>query len=106
MRFTQLATVRGVKKSKGDFDGVAYDTTKVFIDTELDDSKGNARGVATVEHTIGTSAEYEKYISTDLPFKANMTFEMTTTGKATKVVVIGFVPELARTTSLPNSMMK
>lgn len=81
MQFQQDVVVRGMKRSKGEFEGNAYDSTKFYIETSLDDSKGNGWGDATAEYTMGKSDEVEKYSHLPFPFKAQATYEIVTNGK-------------------------
>ena len=60
MKFTNRVTVTGMKPSKGVMEnGMAYDSTKVYVMTELDGAKGS--GCATVEYSFLLSDEYAKY---------------------------------------------
>lgn len=87
MRFQAEVVVQGIKRSKGEMDGVKYDSTKFYIDTDLDDRTGNAKGKATTEYGMGTSDEYAMYEKLPMPFKAMGTFSQVTTGKVTKIVL-------------------
>jgi hypothetical protein len=95
MRFQSEVTVRGIKRSKGSMDGVAYDSTKFYIDTDLDDRSGNAVGVATTEYSMGTSDVFGQYSHIPTPFKAVGTFSQVTTGKVTKIVLEELKPTKA-----------
>jgi hypothetical protein len=92
MRFQSEVIVRGIKRSKGEMDGVKYDSTKFYIDTDLDDRTGNAKGIATTEYSLGTSDEYGKYAHLTFPFKGLGHFAQVTTGKVTKIVLEELVP--------------
>ncbi|MGO4414359.1 hypothetical protein AB4Z27_15500 [Cupriavidus sp. KB_39] len=92
MRFTSEVIVYGLKASKGDMEGVAYDSCKAYVLTPFDESKGTARGAATAEYTIGKSDEYDKYAKIELPFKAKADMEITTNGKTMKTIVHSLVP--------------
>lgn len=92
MRFTSEVVVYGLKASKGDMDGVAFDSCKAYVLTPFDESKGTARGAATAEYTIGKSDEFEKYAKVPLPFKATADMEITTNGKTMKTIVHSLVP--------------
>jgi len=87
MRFESECVVRGAKRSKGEMEGVKYDSTKFYIETDLDDRTGNAKGTATTEYSMGTSEEYLKYEKLPFPFKAKGVFAQVTTGKVTKIVL-------------------
>ncbi|MFZ6776228.1 hypothetical protein ACO0LD_05295 [Undibacterium sp. Ji83W] len=86
-------TVTGMKASKGTLEsGQAYDSTKVYVQTRLDDSKGNAKGFATVEYNFGEASEYDKFKHLTFPFIAEMETEMITSGRAMKTIVTGLTP--------------
>lgn len=92
MRFTSEVIVYGLKASKGDMEGVVYDSCKAYVLTPFDESKGTARGAATAEYTIGKSDEFDKYSKIDLPFKAKADMEITTNGKTMKTIVHSLLP--------------
>lgn len=92
MRFTSEVVVYGLKASKGDMEGVAFDSCKAYVLTPFDESKGTARGAATAEYTIGKSDEFDKYAKIELPFKAKADMEITTNGKTMKTIVHSLVP--------------
>lgn len=81
MQFTSEVEVTGAKMFVGNIEGVAYDSTTVFIKTELDESRDNAKGFATTEYKFGTSEEYQKLRGLAFPLKAQVTIELGTTGK-------------------------
>lgn len=61
MKFPARIIITGIKRSKGTLEnGNPYDSTKVYVQTTLDDSKGNGAGSATVEYGWGTSDNYDK----------------------------------------------
>lgn len=95
MRFQSEVIVRGIKRSKGEMEGVKYDSTKFYIDNDLDDRTGNAKGTATSEYGMGTSEEYAKYDQLPFPFKAIGTFSQVTTGKVMKIVLEELKPVAA-----------
>lgn len=93
MKFTSQIKVLGMKASKGTLEnGNPYDSTKVYVETGLDDSKGNAKGFAAVEYGLGASDEYNKYKHLSFPFMAEATLEIVTTGKAQKTQVVELKP--------------
>ncbi|ASU40251.1 hypothetical protein hmeg3_19455 [Herbaspirillum sp. meg3] len=98
MKFTSQIKVLGMKASKGTLEnGTAYDSTKVYVETGLDDSKGNAKGFSAVEYSMGTSDEYNKYKHLPFPFVAEATLEIVTTGKAQKTQLADLKPiEIAK----------
>jgi hypothetical protein len=85
--------VTGMKASKGQMDGgQAYDSTKVFVETSLDESKGTAKGTASADYTLGTSDEYTRFKHLVFPFKAMAEFELITTGKVQRMMLRSLVP--------------
>ncbi len=92
MRFQSEVIVQGIKRSKGQMEGVSYDSTKFYIQTDLDDRTGNAKGTATTEYSMGTSDEYAHYEKLPYPFKAMGEFNQVTTGKVTKLVLESLKP--------------
>ena len=95
MDIKQLVIVRGIKRSKGEMDGVKYDSTKFYIETDLDDRTGNAKGIATTEYSFGTSEEYSRFEAVGCPFQAEAQLQLLTTGKVTKLVLVGLRPVAA-----------
>lgn len=97
MKFQINLTVLGMKSSKGEMDnGVRYDSTKVYVLTELDSSKGNTLGSAITDYTIGDSTMMEAFRSQKFPFQATADCEMVSNGKASKLVIHKLVPAPGR----------
>ncbi|KVD29390.1 hypothetical protein WI84_01770 [Burkholderia ubonensis] len=93
MRFKSDVKVLGMKSSKGQMDnGTTFDSTKVYTETALDDSKGTAKGFAVAEFTLGTSAEFDKYKHLPFPFDATAELEIVTNGKTQKTVMHSLAP--------------
>lgn len=90
MKFVSQVKVTGMKPSKGDFEGRAYDSTKVYVETALDDTKG--KGFASAEYSFGEASEFDKFKHLTFPFVAEMELEIVTSGKQTKTVVRGIKP--------------
>lgn len=86
-------TVTGIKRSKGNYEGVDYDSTKFYIATDLDDSKGNSKGSATTEYTMGKSDEFDKWSHMTFPFVGVAEMEIVTSGKVTKIALISLKPK-------------
>ncbi|CAN5674543.1 hypothetical protein BH11PSE12_BH11PSE12_27220 [soil metagenome] len=82
-----------MKASKGTLEsGQAYDSTKVYVQTRLDDSKGNAKGFATVEYNFGDSTTYDKYKHLPFPFNAEIELEQITSGRLLKTIIVSIAP--------------
>ena len=92
MKINQLLTVTGMKSSKGDFEGTAYDSTKVYAMTDMDETKGNAKGFATVEYSFKKADEFDKFKHLPFPFKADCEMEFVTSGKAQKMIIVSIKP--------------
>jgi len=91
MKFTSRVTVTGMKASKGAMEnGTAYDSTKVYVTTELDASKDQGAGSATAEYNFNKSDEFPKYkhlFVQGRAIEADVDFEQVTNGKSTKMIV-------------------
>lgn len=95
MKFTSTIKVTGMKFSKGTMDnGQAFDSTKVFVETELDSSKDTAMGTACAEYGLGKAEEYQKYkhLADSFPFMAVADMEIVTNGKTQKTVIHSLKP--------------
>ena len=95
MQFKANVKVTGMKRAKGEFEGTAYDSTTVFMEVDMDESKGNAKGKAGQDYKIGLSTEYDKYASQNFPFNAEALFEIVTTGKQTVQRILSLTPLVA-----------
>jgi hypothetical protein len=85
MKFTSQVKVLGMKSSKGTLEnGNGYDSTKVYIETALDESKGTSKGFSVVEYGFGLSSEFDKFKHLPFPFMAEAQLEIVTTGKVQK----------------------
>ena len=90
--FEQVLTITGMKSFKGEVEGTAYDSTKVYAMTSMDESKDNAKGFATVEYPFNKSDEYEKFKHLNFPFKADCVLNFVTSGKAQKMIIVSIKP--------------
>lgn len=95
MIINQLLTITGMKASKGEFEGTGYDSTKVYAMTDMDSSKGNAKGFATVEYAFAKADEFERFKHLTFPFKADCEMEFVTSGKAQKMILLSIKPVAA-----------
>lgn len=90
MKFSSTIKVTGMKFSKGMMEnGQSFDSTKVFVETDLDASKDSAFGTATAEYGLGKAEEYQKYkhLAGSGPFMAFAEMEIVTNGKTQKTVI-------------------
>jgi hypothetical protein len=93
MKFTTQLEVIGIKSSKGQLDnGQAYDSTKIYCQVDLDQSKGNAKGYGCAEYPIGDSTEFAKFKHLTFPFVADAEIEIVTTGRTQKTQVLTLRP--------------
>ncbi|QGR87739.1 hypothetical protein FOC34_21415 [Burkholderia multivorans] len=93
MKFVSNVKVLGMKASKGSMDnGQTFDSTKVYVETPLDDSKGTAKGFATGEFTLGVASEFDKYKHLPFPFDAEAELEIVSNGKTQKTVMHALKP--------------
>lgn len=100
MKFQTNVTVLGMKASKGEMDnGMKYDSTKVYVITELDASKGNTLGSSISDYSLGDSTVLESFRSQKFPFQALADCEMVSNGKASKLVIHKLVPARASATA-------
>jgi len=98
MKFNTQIKVLGMKSSKGMMEnGQSFDSTKVYVETALDDTKGSAKGFAVAEYSFGLSTEFSKFKHLPFPFLADATLEIVSTGKAQKTQIVDLKPtELAK----------
>jgi hypothetical protein len=93
MEFKTTLRVSGMKGSKGTLDnGSAFDSTKVYVETALDDSKGMGKGFATAEYNFGTSEEFHKYKHLPFPLECEAQLEIVTNGKTQKTIIKALRP--------------
>ena len=92
MQFKTQIIVTGAKRSKGEFDGTAYDSTKIYTSTSLDTSKGDAVGEAGSEYAWGLSDNFNKIASLQFPFQAEATMEIVSNGKSNKTIMLDLKP--------------
>ena len=92
MQFETTIVVLGAKASKGEFNGRAYDSTKVFAQSELQEGE-NFAGFVSTEYSWGTSFNFERIKGLEYPFKAKATMKSVSNGKASKTILVDLVPE-------------
>lgn len=95
MRFSSELKVLGMRSSKGEYEGTKYDKTVVYVETQFDETKGNAKGFAVADYNLGTSDEFEKYKHLSFPFIAQADMEIVTTGKDQRTIMRGLKPVAA-----------
>lgn len=97
MEVNAQVEITGAKNFVGNVEGVQYDSTTIFVKTELDESRDNAKGYATTEYKFGTSAEYERLKGLPFPFMADVTIELGTTGKRDTKRLVSLRPVVRNT---------
>jgi len=92
MQFTAKSRVTGIKCFKDSIDGQPFDSTTVYVEMALDESKGNAKGFASQPMPWGLSDNFAKVKHLPLPFDAELTIELVTSGKAQKQRIVDMKP--------------
>lgn len=92
----QTVTLLGAKRSKGTINGNSYDTTKVYVQTPMNDSVDTA-GFSVSEYNWGDSNNFYKIRDLNYPLQAEITVELVTNGKASKLVVQNLEPVIKPT---------
>lgn len=84
--------VTGMKKFKGDIDGKTFDSTTVFVETKLDDRKGNRRGHCTMDFNAGTSEVYDRAQVVELPAQFEIEWDTVTNGNNVQQIIVDMRP--------------
>lgn len=87
MQMTSKVIVIGAKPSKGEMEGRAYDSTKIYTTTPINKDTGGV-GFAGDSYSWGYSTNFEKIKDLKMPFEAEITFEMVSNGKTSKMIVL------------------
>lgn len=83
----QKVLVCGAKRSKGVMDGKPYDSTKVYLQTDMDTSNENLIGFVTEEYKWGLSDNFDKIKDIQTPFEAEAEFQLVNTGRQSRLVL-------------------
>lgn len=93
MRFKSQVKILGMKSSKGSLEnGVSYDFTKVFVETELDSTSGTAKGYAVEDYKFGKSDNFGGFKHLEFPFVADAEFDLVTSGSKSVTNIVSIVP--------------
>ncbi len=92
MKFTAQILVIGAKASKGEMEGTPYDHTTIYTTTQLDSKNGDAFGSAGDSYRFGKSENLEKLKGIPCPFNAEGQFEIVTTGKTSRTILLDLKP--------------
>jgi hypothetical protein len=88
----QEMIITGAKSSSGEYEGRTYDSTKVYVQTKMNDQNGEMVGFATSEYNWGDSSNFAKLKDLDYPVKAKVAIEIVTSGKNSKMVITDVQP--------------
>lgn len=91
-QFTKQAAIKGVSFFADKIDGDMINSGAVFIEEELDNSKGRAKGFRTVEYRCPDSELPKALIHNTFPVMCEVTFELTTSKRGQVVSVVSAVP--------------
>ena len=91
----QEMIITGAKSSFGEYEGRSYDSTKIYVQTKMNDQSGEMVGFATSEYNWGDSSNFSKLKDFDFPLKAKVEMDIVTSGKNSKMVVIDVQPIVA-----------
>jgi hypothetical protein len=78
---SQRMQVVGAKRSKGEYEGKPFDSTKIYALLDLNNSSDQGRGFATVEYPWGKSDNFGKISHLPFPFEADVDMTLVTDGK-------------------------
>lgn len=92
MAYKDTVVITGAKASQGVMEGRPYDSTKVYVQTPFDTSKGDAVGHAGGEYSWGTSANFQKLAHLTFPLQAELTLERVTTGRNERTILVDVKP--------------
>lgn len=92
MKFTAQIIVIGAKSSKGEMEGTPYDHTSIFTTTQLDAKNDDAMGSAGDSYRFGKSDNFQKLKGIPCPFQATAEFEIVTTGKISRTIMLDLKP--------------
>jgi hypothetical protein len=86
------AHVTGLGFFDGDIDGKNIKSGSIFIEDDLDESKGNSKGKRTVEHKCDADIVKLLMQQNEFPMYADVKFGSQVTRGAQKFVVVGVRP--------------
>lgn len=101
-QFTQRVRISGaIKKDWTSEDGKRFQSTRLYISTSLDSSKGDQFGQAAAEYIWGDASNYDRIPHPKGGFEADVTFENVFNGKTQKMIVLDVKP--VQSTSKPTA---
>ncbi|OTG57088.1 hypothetical protein B9T29_15550 [Acinetobacter sp. ANC 3903] len=84
--------VTAFKASKGEMNGKPYDSTKVYIETDMQSGE-RSKGIVSTQYTWGLSSNYDLIEKFEPPFKARAIFNVVNNGVDSKTLLVDLVPE-------------
>jgi hypothetical protein len=76
MQSKMQSIVKGVSYFDGTIDGKQLNSGSVFIEEEMDDKNGNAKGFRTVEHKCSSADVVKRIIHNDFPAKCEIVLDL------------------------------
>jgi hypothetical protein len=95
-QFSKTCAVKGVSFFADKIDGEAINSGTVFIEEELDERAGRAKGFRTVEYACPDSELPKRLIHNTFPVMCEVVFELSTSKRAQKVMVVDARPVTGR----------
>ena len=92
MQFTSDVVVTGAKASKGEYQGKPFDSSKVYVVTDMQAGERSS-GTVSTEYTWGTSANYDRIEKLSYPFRAKATMQIVSNGRESKTILVDLIPE-------------
>lgn len=90
--FSKVCIVKGAAFFNDKIDGENIDSGSMFIEENLDESTGRAKGVRTVEYRTPDHKLAEQICSHELPGQFEVTFEIVTAKARQVIKVVAFKP--------------
>lgn len=91
-QFSKVVAIKGVSFFADKIDGESINSGAVFIEEQLDDSKGRAKGFRTVEYKCPNSELPKALIHNTFPLECDVTFEITTSKRGQSITVVDAKP--------------
>ena len=86
-QFTKVCAVKGVSFFADKIDGEAINSGALFIEEQLDERSGRAKGFRTVEYRCPDSELPKRLIHNTFPVLCDVVFEVTTTKRGQTITV-------------------
>lgn len=76
MQVKNTMIVKGVSFFDGSIDGKEFNSASVFIEEQMDESKGNSKGYRTVEHKCTSADVVKRVIHNGFPAKCEIVLDL------------------------------